>query len=147
MEIRKSIIEIAKSKMCAYEDASLEATIFNNLFAAGACFQSLAWYSFVSAYVTADTEDEIESIQSAIEAANEAVDIFNSYKRHMHYTADVAGQFELLPEGILIYYSGSGTPYFFIPDRDSVIEMIRIKNKNSRSSDMIWTTEFDTWED
>jgi hypothetical protein len=146
MEIRKSIVELAKRKMGDYENASLEAIIFNNIFEAGAWFQSLAWYTFVSVYAVNDGH-ELASIRKAVLAANEAVDKFNEYKKSMGYVADVAGQFDVTHKGIVIYYSGSGTPYFFVPDRDSVTEMVRIKNVNSRSSNIIWTTEFETWED
>jgi hypothetical protein len=131
----KGLKEVVEKYLPKEGDSVVEKTTFNSLFSAASWFSSLAWYQFVSTYVLGD---DPKAVTDAISTANEAVDIFNSYKRHMGYVADVSGQFELLPEGIVVYYSGSGTMYFFIPDRDSVITMYRIKTESTRSEDDRW---------
>lgn len=128
-------LDVVKKHLPKEGEAVVERTTFNSLFSAASWFSSLAWYQFVSSYVLGDDPG---AVADAISTANEAVDIFNSYKRHMKYVADVSGQFQLVEDDVVLYWSGSGTMYFFVPDRDSVITMYRIKTDRTRSCDDRW---------
>lgn len=131
----KELLNVVNRNLSKVEGGVVERATFNSLFDAAAWFQSLCFFQFISAYVLGDDPG---AVAEAIDSANEAVDIFNSYKRHVGHVADVAGQFELLEDGVVVYYSGSGTMYFFVPDRDSIITMYRIKTDRTRSEDDRW---------
>lgn len=130
------LVEVVKKYLNQDDAGVVEKTTFNNIFSAAGYFQSLAWYTFVSTFILGGDEDD--AIRNAIDSANAAVDRYNSFRRACHEPADVVGEFELVDGKVVVYYSGSGTMYFFVPDRNSVILMYRIKTSRTRSEDDRW---------